>query len=229
MKLLLLGPTGDTGKHVLEQALAAGHTVRGVERDFDDGFCNDPAFEPFVADILEDGLGDAADGCDAVISALGLGRDPQTLADPPPLFTEGAVRIVEAMRRADVKRLVVISAAFAARDAGVPLWFRAATVPLLGIFRQMAAMEYVLEACDDIDWTAVRPGWLLDRDRTDGAGASANGLPNGTLRTRRADLAAFLLECATKDVWVKQRPFVARPEAMHLQTPPALLEEILPV
>ena len=228
MKILLLGPGGGTGKHILQQALDQGHGVRGVERDFPSGFCDHPAFEACEADILEDDLAPVMRGCDVVVSALGLGRDPQTLADPPQLYTEGAVRIVEGMRAAGLKRLIVISAAFAARDAGVPLWFRAATIPLTGIFRQMAAMEQVLRATPDIAWTAVRPGWLLNRDVSDHYEISEDALPKGTLRTRRADLAKFMLECASDDRWVRKTPFIAGRESLHLETPPALIEEFLP-
>ncbi len=229
MKICLLGPGGDTGKHILHQALERGHSVRGVEREDPGDLSDHPDFEPREADILADDLTDIVAGCDVVISALGLGRDLQTLADPPPLYTEGAVRIIEAMRAAKLKRVVVISAAFAARDANVPLWFRAATLPLTGIFRQMAAMERVLRAADDIEWTAVRPGWLLNRDHTGDFEVSETGLPGTILRTRRADLAHFMLDCAEKDLWVKQTPFIARREALHLETPPALMEEILPI
>ena len=228
MKILLLGPAGDTGRAVLDQALERGHTVRGIEREFPDGFCDDPSFEACEANVLQDDLAPHFEGCDAVVSALGLGRDPQTLADPPPLYTAGAVAIVHAMRAAKIERLALISAAFAARDSGAPLWFRAATMPLTAIFRQMAAMEQVLRVADDIAWTAARPGWLLDRPLTGEYETSADRLPAGTLRTRRADLAHFLLDCVEQDLWVKQRPFVARKEALALQTPPALVEELLP-
>lgn len=229
MKILLFGPGGGTGRNILQQALDQGHAVRGVERDFPSGFCDHPAFEASEADILEDDLAPLMRGCDVVISALGLGRDPHTLADPPPLYTEGAVRIVEGMRMAGVKRLIVISAAFAARDAGVPLWFRAATIPLTGIFRQMAAMERVLRATPDIEWTAVRPGWLLNRELSGDYAVSEDALPVGTLRTRRADLAKFMLECATDGIWVRKTPFIAGRESLHLETPPALIEEFLPI
>ena len=228
MKIFLLGPAGGTGKHILEQALQGGHSVRGVEREFDDGFCDHPAFEAREANILDDDLAPLMEGCDVVISALGLGRDPQTLADPPPLYTEGAVRIIEGMRKAGLKRLVVISAAFAAPRNGAPLWFRAATLPLTGIFRQMGAMERVLRAASDIEWTAVRPGWLLNRKESGHYEIGENSLPPGTLRTRRPDLARFMLECAADDRLVRRTPFIAGRESLHLETPPALIEEFLP-
>lgn len=226
--ILLFGSTGDTGTPLLQQALAAGHKVRGAERDWPRDFVDHPDFEKRNADLIDGDLVDLMDGVDCVISAVGLGRDPQTLINPPPLYTEGAVNMVQAMRKAGVKRLVVISAAFADPEATVPLWFRGATAALDRIFRQMGEMERILRVCDDIDWTAVRPGWLLNRPKTDEYSVSQDDLPQGTLRTRRPDLADFMLDCALNDKHVRERPFIARKEGLKLETPPALIEELWP-
>ncbi|MEE4200194.1 SDR family oxidoreductase [Erythrobacter sp.] len=226
--ILLFGPTGDTGSALLDQALAAGHHVRAAERDFPGDFRSHPNLETREANLLSGGLDDLMDGIDYVISAVGVPRDPQTLVNPPPLYTEGAVNMITAMRKAKVKRLVTISAAFADKDATVPIWFKAATAPLDRIFRQMGEMERILRVCEDIDWTAVRPGWLLNRERTGDFEVSLDDLPAGTLRTRRPDLAQFMLECATLEKHVRERPFVARKESAALETPPALIEEFWP-
>ncbi|WP_343345040.1 NAD(P)H-binding protein [Sphingomicrobium sp. XHP0239] len=226
MRITLFGATGDTGRLVLEQALAAGHEVVGAERDFPEGFCRHPSFEERQANLLKDDLSDVIAGSDAVISAVGLPRDPRTLADPPPLFTEGAVRIVEGMRKANVKRLAVISAAFVKRDVTIPDWFKASIMPLRRQFAQMGDMERVLRVADDLKWTAVRPGWLLDQPHTGDYAVAQDDLPAMTLRTRKADLADFLLRCVSDDLHVRETPFIARPEAREHEAPTALGEEI---
>lgn len=227
--ILLFGATGDTGRSVLDQTLDRGCKVRAAERDFPDGFCDHPNFEKREADLLEGGLADLMDGVDCVISAVGLPRDPQTLINPPPLYTEGAVSIVQAMRKAKIKRFVTISAAFADPDASVPLWFKTATAPLDRIFRQMGEMERVLRVCDDIEWTAVRPGWLLNRPHTGDFEVTLDDMPKGKLRTRRPDLAQFMLDCALESKHVHERPFIARAENGFLESPAALVEELLPL
>ncbi|MGB7404655.1 MAG: NAD(P)H-binding protein [Pacificimonas sp.] len=229
-KLLLFGAGGETGREVLEQALAAGHHVRAVEHSWPDGPLPDrDGLERREADLITDDLSDLTEGVDAVISAVGLGRSPKTLIDPPPLYTEGAVRMVQAMRAHGVERLVVISAAFVDDDVDVPHWFRAsAMLPLRNIFRQMAEMERVLRATESIRWTAARAGWLLDLPATGDYEVSGDGLPRGTLRTRHADLADFLLKTALGDDWVRQTPHVARAEESRYQTPPALIDELRP-
>jgi len=227
-RILLFGATGDTGRHVLDRALNHGHQVRATERDFPGDFREHERLEKRAGDLLDSGLGALMDDVDCVVSAVGLPRDPQTLINPPPLYTEGAVNIIHGMRKAGVKRLVVISAAFADPDITIPNWFRAATKPLDRIFRQMGEMERVLRVCDDIEWTAVRPGWLLNRPHTGEFSVSTDDLPAATLRIRRADLAHFMLDCALEGKHVREMPFVARKENASLETPPALIEEFWP-
>ena len=227
-RILLFGATGDTGSALLDQALDQGLHVRAAERDFPDDFRQHERLETVEANLLDTGLGELMEGVDCVISAVGLPRDPQTMINPPPLYSEGAVNIVTGMRKAGVKRFVTISAAFADPDASVPLWFRAASAPLDRIFRQMGEMERVLRVCDDIDWTAVRPGWLLNREHTGEYEVAEDDLPPGTLRTRRPDLADFMLACATEERHVRETPFIARKESALLESPPALIEEFWP-
>ena len=229
MKILLFGASGDTGRHILKQAVAKGHEVIGAEPHPPAGFADEYASARIEkVDLLNDDMSSLFEGCDAVVSAIGLGRDPKTLLDPPPLYTEGAVRMVKAMRRSGPKRLVVISAAFVDPDVDIPGWFRGATLPLANIFRQMGDMERILRVADDIDWTAVRAGWLLDRPFTDDYEVVPDNLPEGCLRTRHADLADFMLKCIEEGEWVRQTPCIARREDDKLETPPALIEELRP-
>jgi hypothetical protein len=165
---------------------------------------------------------------DAVISALGVSIGPRTILDPPPLYTEGTLRIVRAMQATGRLRLGVISAAFAAPAPRMPLWFRTtAALALHRLFQQMADMERVLQATDTLQWTAFRPGWLLDLPHSGDATVQANVLPRGMIRTRRADLAAFMVETIGTDRWVRATPVIARKEARRYEAPPALLRELI--
>ena len=166
-------------------------------------------------------------GRDAVVSALGLGPSPRTILDPPPLYTESSLRISQAMGRAGVRRLVVISAAFVEQRDVWPLWFRASVLPAMRqVYRQMGDMERILRARDHLDWTAVRSGWLLDRPKTEDYQVADRRLPPGTLRTRHGDLAHFILQCLEEDSWVGGTPAVARQEPLRYLSPFMLLEEL---
>ena len=227
-RIFLFGPIGGVGQQILRQAIDRNFKIVAAERSWEDDPAPQLQYERRTADVLKDDLAPMLEGCDAVVSAIGVPRDPATLVNPPPLYTEGAVRMIQAMRRARVRRLVVISAAFADPSIDIPAWFKGATLPLRRIFRQMAEMERVLRVADDIEWTAVRPGWLLDRELTRDYRVDTDRMPKDTLRTRRADVAHLMLECVANGLFVGETPFVARKESSVLEGPSALIEEFRP-
>jgi hypothetical protein len=132
------------------------------------------------------------------------------------------------MQAAGVRRLVVISATFVAtRDRG-PVWFRAASRAGLGrVLAQMAEMERLLRASDNVDWTAVRPGWLMDGPLTTDYVIAPDVIAPGTIRTRHADLAHFMLTCVEDGAWIHGTPAIARAEPASASGPDKLLREVL--
>ncbi|RVT82863.1 hypothetical protein DXV76_15835 [Rhodobacteraceae bacterium CCMM004] len=225
----MIGADGATGREVVAQAAARGHRVRALERSWPEGAAPlPPGVERATADVLEGDLAPAFAGCDAVVSAIGLGLSPQTVLAPPPLYTEGALNILRGMQTAEVGRLVVISASFVATRARGPMWFRLASgLALERVFTQMGEMERVLRASDGIDWTAVRPGWLMDGPLTADYTVAADAIPPGMIRTRHADLAHFIVDCVETGGWVRQTPAIARREPPWASTPDKLLAELL--
>ena len=225
--LTVFGAGGTTGREVVRQGVEAGYQVRAVEHSWPVAEQGQEHVTPMTADVLKGDLAPAVEGAEAVISALGVGNDPITLIDPPPLYTEGTLRIVEAMKAGGARRLAVISASFVATFARGPLHFRAAaTVALRQVVRQMADMERILRASDGIDWTAVRPGWLYEAPFTGDYTVTADVIPPDLIRTRHADLAHFLVRCVTEGGWIRQTPAIARAEPMEVSSPLAMLREM---
>ena len=216
----VLGANGGVGRCLVDQALARGHAVRAVEPAWPEAD-DRPGLELCRADVLSDDLSDCFDGVDAVLSCLGVGNKVGTLLDPPPLYTRGTTNILRGMHGAGVTRLVVISASFvAAKDRG-PLYFRMPVMAALhNVLDQMAEMEAQLRA-SAVDWTAVRPGWLMDAPMTGDYVVTPDVIPQDLIRTRMADVAHFMLDCAERGAWVRQTPALARaeePEASSLTT-----------
>lgn len=210
-RILVFGAEGATGRRLVQQAAAAGHVLRASERLFRDRAALPDAVEAVEADVLSDDLRPLMRGMDAVVSCLGVPNDPRTLIDPPPLYVEGTARIVEAMQAEGVPRIVVISAAFVAVSRG-PVLFRRAVIPsLTRVLDQMRGMEALLRV-SGLDWTAVRPGWLMDGEATGDAWVGAEPFPEHIIRARTGDVAALLLDCAARDAWLGQTPFIARDE-----------------
>jgi uncharacterized protein YbjT (DUF2867 family) len=200
MRITVFGATGGTGRHVVEQALAAGHEVVAVVRD--------PARLPVPAhDGLtvvtarlddRDAVRRAVAGADAVIDALGapVGSGPTTLR------TDTARVVTAAMREAGVRRLVVVSAS-GAHTTGDALPVRLLVKPVLGWvlrhqFADMRAMEDVVRA-SGLDWTIVLPPQLVDRPATGRIRRRVGANVRGSFRITRPDLAAAVLQAVTDD------------------------------
>ena len=227
LTLAVFGAGGKTGTLLLERAVRSGHRVRGLEHHLP-AHANRIADVDYIqCDVLNDDLADAIQGCDAVISTLGVSFTPSTAIDPPPLYTDGTHRIVEAMSKTNIDRIAVISAAFVDEQPSVPSWFRLTVVPALSnILEHMRAMERMLEAEPGLRWTAARPGWLIDLPYSGEAQARARTLPPDCFRCRHSDLAAFLLDVIESAKWINEKPAVGKPEAEDDEGVLALRKEL---
>ena len=73
MKLLVLGGTGGTGRHLVQQALDANHEVTVLVRDRARISTQHPRLQIVIGDASDtSAIAEAAKGKDAVLSALGL-------------------------------------------------------------------------------------------------------------------------------------------------------------
>lgn len=210
--LAIFGANGATGRCAVRQAVARGHSVRAVEPSWPEDADLPDGVEARTADVLSDDLAPVIEGCDAILSCIGVPLTVKTAFDPPPLYTGSVAAYLDAMQKVGTRRLIVVSASFVAtRDRGPALFRMAATATLEAIFTQMGEMEQALRA-SDVDWTAVRPGWLMEGERTGDYVITPDVIAEGLIRTRHADLADFMLECLVTDEWVRRTPAIARRE-----------------
>jgi uncharacterized protein YbjT (DUF2867 family) len=193
MNVTVFGATGGTGRHVVEQALDAGHRVVAVVRDPArlavpprDGLSVVTARLDDRAAVLR-----AVADADAVVDALGArGGGPTTFR------TDTARLVTAAMRDAGVRRLVVLSAS-GAHTTGDSLPVRVLVKPVLGWFLRhqfadMRAMEDVVRA-SGLDWTIVLPPQLTDGPRTGKVRRRVGANVRGSYRIARADLATAVV------------------------------------
>lgn len=183
MNVLVVGATGRTGKHVLEQGKERGHRVTAFVRSpskLDGANVEIVRGDPTNADALARALS----GVDAVISCLGppsLGR--YTIVE------DGARALVAAMDLAHVRRAVVVSAAVL--FDGFLTTFARMTF-LRNVARDSGAMERIVRA-HDLDWTIVRPPRLVERAMTP-YDVADDALPPGPSTVAFADVAHFMLD-----------------------------------
>src|SRR5712692_10834663 len=108
MNLAVLGATGRTGRLVVEQALAAGHTVTALVRSPEKLTTGNANLRVVTVQATDtSAVSRALEGADAVISTLG-GKG-SVIADSTPA-------IVEAARQMGVSRVVVLSSFAVERD-----------------------------------------------------------------------------------------------------------------
>ena len=105
MKVLILGGTGATGRHLCEKAAAAGHAVTALVRDSAAAKLSFPGVTIRQGQPTSEAEVTAAvAGNDAVLSALG----PRHGSDP--VCVGAAQAVIAAMKKQGVKRLIWISA-----------------------------------------------------------------------------------------------------------------------
>jgi putative NADH-flavin reductase len=191
-KVLILGGTGGTGKHLVLQALAAGHDVTVLVRD--------PARLPAGSDRVHVATGDATDaaavgavvrGQDVVVSTLGVGNSLKSNG----LITKAAPAVVDAMTQAGVRRLVWTSAYGVAETyRDVPLIPRIMIAVLLrDLYADKTAGEAAIQS-SRLDWTLVHPSTLGNRPPTGGCRVGERLTMRGLPTIARADVADFLVK-----------------------------------
>ena len=113
MKILVVGAAGKTGEAIVQQALAAGHTVTAFVHDAKE-FVGEGA-RVIEGDVLDAAVVDkAVEGQEAVLDALG-GHTPwkQTSLD-----ANAARNLIASMHRHGVKRLLVVGPSGRRREDG---------------------------------------------------------------------------------------------------------------
>lgn len=199
MNLLVLGVSGGCGRWLCRLASERAHHVRAVVRP-STLFDAPEGAEVIRGNVLDTGvLGQALEGCDVVLSALGIKRasplNPwSALASPPDLTTRVAEHLAEAMPQNGVRRVVAISAGGVGDSFSCahPLFrWMIGHSNMAASYEDLAGMEATL-AQSGLDWLAVRPTTLT------------GGPPSESIRTverygllshiSRSSVAAWMLD-----------------------------------
>jgi uncharacterized protein len=161
MKVLVFGGSGVIGRAITAELLERGHTVTAASR----------SGAPVEGLVVQTVTGDARDpgsvarlaaGQDAVASAIGPrhGKDE----DPDDSLLAAARGLAEGLRRAGVRRLVVVGGAGSLEVAPGQRLVDSPDFPAAGKSTALAharTLDEVYRHIDDLDWTYVSPAGVI--------------------------------------------------------------------
>jgi putative NADH-flavin reductase len=205
LRFFVLGATGHIGAHVLDLALARGHTVTAFVRTPRKVARNDPGLSVIEGSAMSsEAIARFLPGHDAILSAIG--PPTREAFRPSTLMAEAAASAVAAMTATRVKRLVIVSAAVLFPDRR--LGFRFFRWLLRQHASDLVAMEAVVRATE-LDWTIARPPRLVET-QDESSRCERDALPAGARSMSFRAVARFLIECAEQESHVREVVGLAR-------------------
>jgi hypothetical protein len=212
MKIALFGASGMIGQRIVAEALKRGHEITAVVRDPAKYSAPDPKVQVVQGDALDAAsVAKAVVGQDVVISSVGPAHGSGDLD----IYTKSPQSLTDGLRRAGVKRLLIVGGAGSLEVApGVRLFdtpgFPEEWRPLA---KAHGAGLDAYRTVTDLDWTYISPAAMItpgertgsyrqdfDSLLTDAAGNSAISCE---------DYAVALLDMIEKSQFIRQRVTVA--------------------
>ncbi len=168
MKIAVFGITGRIGSRIVKEALDRGHEVTGISRAPGRGSLAHPKLHTVVGNVSDATLvARLVAGHDAVVSAVG--PDPDKEAGT--FLVDAARALLEGLRRADTRRLIVVGGAGSLEVApgkvlldtpDFPAAWKAlakSAADALALYRQEKKLE----------WTYLSPAALIEPGTRTGA------------------------------------------------------------
>lgn len=159
MRIVVLGATGTTGRHAVDDALAAGYEVVAYVRN--PGAVAPRAGLTVIGGSVEDevAMRAAFEGADAIISCLGVRTSFKAIFQKTNFQQRVLPKVISAINEAGVKRFVLMSS-FGVGETRAKASFipRVVFHTLFGgrLFADKAVAEQALSGCK-ANWTAVYP------------------------------------------------------------------------
>ena len=206
-KILILGATGPTGRHIVSQALARGWDVTVLVRSPEKA-ADLKGAKLVVGDARDEkALRPAVKGRDAVISALGTPASPFREVT---LLSTATRALVSSMKAEQVSRLITITGIGAGNSKGHGgFLFDKVIFPLLlrHVYADKNRQEAVIKD-SGLDWTIVRPSILNNKPggNTIRTPTDLSDFHGGSIS--RTDVATFVLNQIGNDAWLRGSPLI---------------------
>jgi putative NADH-flavin reductase len=156
-----------------------------------------------------DSISEAINGADVIISQLGSGSVGAAM-DPTDLYSTSARNILAAMKKQSIKRVLLTSSAGCEYDENFSWIYRAIVRRLImNTYMDMARLETIVEeSYTDMDWTILRPSYLINAEKNKKFFARERQLRHGSYQITRKDFAKFCVHEAENGLWIKGHPAV---------------------
>jgi putative NADH-flavin reductase len=191
MKIIIFGATGNTGRCLVDLALAQGHSVTAFARDPGATSNPRPGLTVVRGDVLDRIVVEQAiAGQEVVLSALG-GR---TL-EPSTVISQGTGNIINGMEIYGVRRIVVILASGIISKNIAPMFVNI-----------NAEHRRILELLQhsQLDWIAACPPYIRDHPFTGNYTLHSDQMPTDRMQISKFDLADFMLRQLHSDTYLCQ-------------------------
>jgi putative NADH-flavin reductase len=209
MKIVVFGATGGTGRQLVEQALVAGHHVVAYARNPSKLNVNHEQLKVIQGELADETLIESAvTGADAVISVLG----PRGGSKNRPI-TQGIQNIITAMKKQNVRRLVITSTLSTKDPNDLPNLKTKTLVNLVKLTMHDAYKDIVSAAetvrNSELDWTIVRLTMLNNNPKSGKVKAGYVGKGEVGTWISRADVAGFMLKQVEDTKYLRQAPAIS--------------------
>ncbi len=216
MKILIIGATGGTGRLIVEEALKQGYDLNVLVRDKNKMPFNSKSIKVYQGtSASRTDLAAAMQGCDLIISALGIARASDApwskLITPKKFITESMKNVIAEAGQQNLKRLITISAWGAGETKKeIPFWLRWLInhTNLGPVYAEHESQEKLL-ANSNLNWTAVRPVALNDSKKIKTLKMSFNNTPKPSLYISRQSVAKFMVDIVKSDKYDRRSPTIS--------------------
>ena len=215
-KLLILGATGRTGKHLLAEALQRGHSVNVLVRDAKKISVQSNQLTIFEGISTDSAiLTKAMQGCETVLSALNISRTSDfpwaALRTPTDFLSNTIKNIIRIAPQAGTKHVIITSAwGVLETKANIPFWFRwLIDCSNIGYGYREHENQETLLASSNLNYTAVRAVALINRQKAKSVRVFFGVDAQPSLIISRLNVAKFMLEVAENHSYLRQSPIVS--------------------
>ncbi|MBO9202191.1 MULTISPECIES: NAD(P)-dependent oxidoreductase [Niastella] len=208
IKVAVIGGTGKSGKYLVQELLAQQLPIKLLLRDPAKFKTIHPLVEVIPGNVTDyKAVHNLIDGCQAVISTLGLGIP----ASEPTIFSQSTTHVIQAMKACNVHRYVVttglnVDTPFdnkTGKTAQATDWMKN-TYPVSTADKQL---EYELLSTSTIDWTLVRLPMIEQTAGRYPVAVSVTDCPGAAIGA--GSLAHFLIDQLFAKEYIKKSPFIA--------------------